>query len=426
LVLPQRELGQAFREGELRCECKYTRRFPLYHRLQAQMVLATLATTALDGFRVHGRSDLYVCPDKLGNFYMTLSESPRGDAASRGSRQEASSQPAIELKVYGIEDLSTELKRRLNDKIEFELAKQGWEALSSQLGMNDHLNVTAADWEFVRTGPNADPARDSGGVSRGGVIGREVQQATSRGSGSGGEEFVARAADGQTQQERSHSDSSGVGVGVGGSRSSKGSFTAATTKVHKEDRVSKEGAAPASLPGHDRAWFSLPAGGVLDTFLLLQYLRSVLCADGLMKILHSATNESQPPQSPQLEQPRQQSQLIPPPPHLDVSLKRRGHRRRSTGSSPLARAYSQGAPGSASGSSSVGGGRAGGDSWDGAATEGRGTSAAAEAVVTAAVHEAITLAGSVAVPSGGNDSGRGPPGGVAVGGFYDRAGSGSS
>ncbi|CAN0497385.1 unnamed protein product, partial [Ectocarpus sp. 12 AP-2014] len=235
LVLPQRELGQAFREGELRCECKYTRRFPLYHRLQAQMVLATLATTALDGFRVHGRSDLYVCPDKLGNFYMTLSESPRGDAASRGSRQEASSQPAIELKVYGIEDLSTELKRRLNDKIEFELAKQGWEALSSQLGMNDHLNVTAADWEFVRTGPNADPARDSGGVSRGGVIGREVQQATSRGSGSGGEEFVARAADGQTQQERSHSDSSGVGVGVGGSRSSKGSFTAATTKVHKED-----------------------------------------------------------------------------------------------------------------------------------------------------------------------------------------------
>lgn len=33
------------------------------------------------------------------------------------------------------------LKQRLNDKIEFELARQGWEALSSQLGMNDHLNV---------------------------------------------------------------------------------------------------------------------------------------------------------------------------------------------------------------------------------------------------------------------------------------------
>lgn len=40
-----------------------------------------------------------------------------------------------------LQDLNTELKRRLNDKIEFELAKQGWEALSSQLGMNDHLNV---------------------------------------------------------------------------------------------------------------------------------------------------------------------------------------------------------------------------------------------------------------------------------------------
>ncbi|CAB1116053.1 unnamed protein product [Ectocarpus sp. CCAP 1310/34] len=412
LVLPQRELGQAFREGELRCECKYFRRFPLYHRLQAQMVLVTLATTALNGFRVHGRSDLYVCPDKLGNFYMTLSE-------------EASSQPAIELKVYGIEDLSTELKRRLIDKIEFELAKQGWEALSSQLGMNDHLNVTAEDWEFVRTGPNADPARDSGGVSRGGLIGRVVQEAISRGSGSGGEDFVARAADEQTQQETSHSDSGGGGGG-GGSRSSKGSFTAATTRVRKEDRGGKEGAAPASLPGHDRAWFSLPAGGVLDTFLLLQYLRSVLCADGLMKILHSATNESQPPQSPQLEQPRQQSQLIPPPPRLDISFKGRGHRRRSTGSSPLARAYSQGGPGSASGSASVGGGRAGGDSWDGAAAEGRETSAAAEAVVTAAVHEAITLAGGVAVPSGGNDSGHGPPGVDAVGGLYDRAGSSSS
>lgn len=74
LGLPPREPGQAFREGELRCECKYSRRFPLYHRLQAQMVLVTLANMALDGFRVHGRSDLYVCPEKLGNFYMTLSE----------------------------------------------------------------------------------------------------------------------------------------------------------------------------------------------------------------------------------------------------------------------------------------------------------------------------------------------------------------
>lgn len=245
-----------------------------------------------------------------------------------------------------------------------------------------------------------------------------VQQSTSRGSGSGGDEFVARAADEQTRQEKSHSDSSG-----GGSRSSRGTFTANTTKVHKADRGGKEGAPPAALPGHNRAWFSLPADGVLDTFLLLQYLRSVLCADGLMKVLHSATNESQQPQSPQLEQPRQQSQLIPPPPRLDVSFKGRGHRRRSTGSSPLARAYSQG--GSASGSASVGGGRAGGGSWDGAA-ESSETSAAAEAVVTAVVHEGITLAGGVAVPSGGNDSGQGSRGGDAVGGLYDRADSCSS
>lgn len=70
-----RTIGQAFRPGELECECRYSRRFPLYHRLQANVVLGTLASSTLEGRRVRGRSGLYVCPDKEGNvFYMTLME----------------------------------------------------------------------------------------------------------------------------------------------------------------------------------------------------------------------------------------------------------------------------------------------------------------------------------------------------------------
>ncbi|CAN0363226.1 unnamed protein product, partial [Hapterophycus canaliculatus] len=65
----------AFRPGELECECKFSRRLPLYHRLRAKKVLDTLAKYTLEGFRVRGRSGLYVCPDRVGNFfYMTLSE----------------------------------------------------------------------------------------------------------------------------------------------------------------------------------------------------------------------------------------------------------------------------------------------------------------------------------------------------------------
>lgn len=38
-------------------------------------VLDTLAKYTLERFRVRGRSGLYVCPDRQGNFfYMTLSE----------------------------------------------------------------------------------------------------------------------------------------------------------------------------------------------------------------------------------------------------------------------------------------------------------------------------------------------------------------
>lgn len=71
----RRTIGQAFRPGELECECLYSRRFLLYHRLRPKTVLSTLANSTLESFRVQGRSGLYVCPDKEGDvFYMTLME----------------------------------------------------------------------------------------------------------------------------------------------------------------------------------------------------------------------------------------------------------------------------------------------------------------------------------------------------------------
>ncbi|CAN0137147.1 unnamed protein product, partial [Scytosiphon promiscuus] len=371
----RRKIGQAFRPGELECECKYSRRFPLYHRLRANNVLDTLAKYTLEGFRVRGRSGLYVCPDRVGNFfYMTLSEEG-GREAVRGSRQEAPSQAAIELKVYGIEDVGEDLKLSLNGRIELALADQGWEALASQLNRNDHLNVTAADWDFVRTGPNADPARHTQSSSKGGMfgsVGRTAAQPSIpllRG-GSGDSGAAGRASQGEIGGRQQSLSGSAGDVSRGSSGSTRVSTKAkGEGEEEEEEQERNKGFSSDGLPGHARAWFSLPADGVLDSYLLLQYLRSVLSADGLMKILHSAATDqqqqqqqqqqqaagtdAQKPQSPQTpDQPRQprqpgspdkeglgpfQSQL-----QIDVSFKGgKGHRRRATDSSPLARAYSQ-------------------------------------------------------------------------------------
>lgn len=81
---PPRGIGQEFREGELECDCQYSRRFSLNHRLSANYVLNSLDRVTLDSFRVAGRSELYVYPDKERNvFYMTLSE-VRGGGSCRG------------------------------------------------------------------------------------------------------------------------------------------------------------------------------------------------------------------------------------------------------------------------------------------------------------------------------------------------------
>lgn len=66
---------QGFREGDLQCGRKYSRRFSLNHRLHGATVLHELRRTALAPFAVHGRSGLYVYLDGRRNvFYLTLSE----------------------------------------------------------------------------------------------------------------------------------------------------------------------------------------------------------------------------------------------------------------------------------------------------------------------------------------------------------------
>lgn len=72
-----RTLGERFRVGDLSCECKYSRRFPLNHRLRGdkvQNVLKNLDSKTLAHAKVPGIGQLYVYPDMQRNiFYMTLS-----------------------------------------------------------------------------------------------------------------------------------------------------------------------------------------------------------------------------------------------------------------------------------------------------------------------------------------------------------------
>lgn len=83
-----RSLGEAFREGELQCECKHSRRFALNHRLRGDKVatvLVQLDSKTLAHCKVHDRVGLYVYPDMKRNiFYITLSEVSREASGLRG------------------------------------------------------------------------------------------------------------------------------------------------------------------------------------------------------------------------------------------------------------------------------------------------------------------------------------------------------
>lgn len=211
----------------------------------------------------------------------------------------------------------------------------------ARLGRRAPTQVTTADIDFVRTGSNEEPERArEGNISPENSLGGGLTHGRipSFASGTSTDRFLG---------DSRHGPAFG-GVSGGGADS-------AAEKAGEKEKT--------ALPGHLRAWFSLPGDGVVDSYLLLMYLRKVLCADGLMNVLRCATDK-QPPKQQQQQPVQVQAQSlqtkavgnVAPPPEIDVSLNR-GHRRRSTTSSTETLANSFGVVGGTPGASSVGGGR---------------------------------------------------------------------
>lgn len=208
------------------------------------------------------------------------------------------------------------------------------------------MQVTPADIEFVRTGPNEMPelAKESGMSS---------PKIGSSGSRHGRKpSFSSVASDrslGDSRFVRAFGSGSGSGGGESGARV-EGSYSAAGD----------------ALPGHARAWFALSGDSVVDSYLLLMYLRQVLCADDLMHVLHCVPDRS-PQQQQHQHQPHSPQEKhnihsppgksgVQPPPQIDVGAKGR-HRRRLTASSTEVLAAAFGPIDDISGAASVGGGR---------------------------------------------------------------------
>lgn len=207
------------------------------------------------------------------------------------------------------------------------------------------IQVTPADIDFVRTGPNEMPelAKESGMSSP--KIGSSSSRHGRKPS------FSSVASDrslGDSRFVRAFGSGSGSGGGDSGAKV-EGSYSAAGD----------------ALPGHARAWFALSGDTVVDSYLLLMYLRQVLCADDLMHVLHCAPERSpqQPQQQQQQQSPQEKHNIHSPPgksgvqtpPQIDVGPKGR-HRRRSTASSTEVLAAAFGPIGDISGAASVGGG----------------------------------------------------------------------
>lgn len=219
-------------------------------------------------------------------------------------------------------------------------------------GLGLCTQVTPADIEFVRTGPNEmpEPAKESG--------------MGSPKIGSSGSRHGRKPSFSSVASDRSLGDSRFVRAFGSGSRSGSGGGDSCA-------RVEgSSSAAGDALPGHARAWFALSGDSFVDSYLLLMYLRQVLCADDLMHVLHCAPErspqrqhqtqqEQQQPQSPQekhnIHSPPGKSG-VQPPPQIDVGPKGR-HRRRSTASSTEVHAAAFGPIGDIPGPASVGGGR---------------------------------------------------------------------
>lgn len=142
--------------------------------------------------------------------------------------------------------------------------------------------ATAADIEFVRTAPNADPVQE----------GKNFTPPNNKYKGPDG--------------------------GIGGVSASGDHFPSPEQSGEKSDHDGKTGERTEEeeeriLPGHARAWFSLPGDGVIDSYLLLMYLRQVLLADSLMRVLHCAAPQRQPipmQQPPKVEHRAKEGQQV--------------------------------------------------------------------------------------------------------------------
>ena len=225
--------------------------------------------------------------------------------------------------------------------------------------------MTPADIEFIRTGPNEmlpEPARENN-------VGSPKM-------GSGGCFHGRKPSFSSVVSDRSLGDARfAKAFGSSGDRRDSG-------QTRSEESAAPAGEEKEALPGHARAWFTLPGDSVVDSYLLLMYLRQVLCADDLMHVLHCAAERSlqqpkqqqqqQQQQSKQQQQQQQQSKQqekhskysppgkgdVKPPPPIEIVPKGGRHRRRSTASSSDALASALGTiHGDSSGAASVGGGR---------------------------------------------------------------------
>lgn len=226
------------------------------------------------------------------------------------------------------------------------------------------LKLVAADIDFVRTSKNTAIKRDSGSPKGNGGGG---------GNCTGTPPFFSHV--GSLPSPGHFATARALPVSDG--------ITRGEALEHQTMNAQLYSPPAPRLPGYARAWFSIPeqGKGLLDPYLLLSYLRQVMKADELMHVLNCAPEQQprpSPTQRPHKKQqhgeaqhshvpqpvPRKPGQTLTPPPQLDVSFK--GNRRKSAGSSPIARAvaYVRGGGGGGGGGSNSGGGGggSGGDS----------------------------------------------------------------
>jgi hypothetical protein len=128
--------------------------FPLHDRLQASLVLKTLAT-ALSPFIVNNRSNLYVYEDKKGSvFYLKLSELAEEPIFDVAKEQQVGSK--LSLDIFGLRNPGPEISKEMIMLIESKIASIIQSVMMNLLIRNPNVKLTKADYEFFRP-PNLNP-----------------------------------------------------------------------------------------------------------------------------------------------------------------------------------------------------------------------------------------------------------------------------